>query len=611
MYSLIKNKKILLGMLLFAAILCSGILASAQESRVVTLTGGSSYPGDSITVNVILDNPEGIAGIQCTIAYDSKILDIENKDITIGEALNKFTYDSNVIKEKSYLKFSAAASKGIEAKGGITLFSMRFKVKDAAAIGQTVVKADYVFACNDALEQIPTDSRNSIINIVKKGSTQGQTPSGGKPETPAAGTPAPERDGSMEIIIDGESQESFAVMSTREDGGKTVATVTLESEKLKEKLQNVKSKAVIAIPVRTGSGTVITEFYGDMAKLMELRETILKIDTGDAVYNLPVSEINIDELANAIGNNKRMQEIKVHIEISKDLEQGGRLLKDSAKKDGLTVTVPPISFIVKATFEDKTVVTERFNTYVERLLAIPEGTDPHKITTGVVVGANGTIRHVPTKVVFIDGRYYAKISSLTNSIYSAVWNPYEFKDVKNHWAKSAVNNMGARLIMVENENGIFNPSDSITRAEFAAVMIRALGLEPKQGENIFNDVKETQWYAGYINTACEYGIIGGYGNGKFGPEDKITRGQAMIILSRAMSITGLSADLKAGEAEDLLNEYKDMEDTAAWARESIAACIKTGIINGKIGKLIAPEDKITRCEVAIIVERLLKKSDLI
>jgi hypothetical protein len=106
-------------------------------------------------------------------------------------------------------------------------------------------------------------------------------------------------------------------------------------------------------------------------------------------------------------------------------------------------------------------------------------------------------------------------------------------------------------------------------------------------------------------------VISGYGDGRFGPNDKITCEQAMAIVARAMNITGLKVEFASGEREKLLAGFADAAKAADYARNSIAACIKTGIVSGRGGKLIAPKDNITRAEVAAIVRRLLRKSDLI
>ena len=229
----------------------------------------------------------------------------------------------------------------------------------------------------------------------------------------------------------------------------------------------------------------------------------------------------------------------------------------------------------------------------------------------ITIDADGTVRHVPTKIIISGGKYYAKINSLTNSTYSVIWNPITFKDAENHWAQDAINDMGSRMVISGVGNDLFEPDRDITRAEFAAIVVRSLGLKPGTGNNAFTDVKSTEWYCKYIETAYEYGIISGYGNGKFGTTDKITREQAMTMIARAMKITGLKVKFKADETQKLLAAFGDSAQSSAWAKGSMAACVKSGIVSGKGGKTLAPKDEITRAEVAVIIQRLLQQSGLI
>jgi len=257
------------------------------------------------------------------------------------------------------------------------------------------------------------------------------------------------------------------------------------------------------------------------------------------------------------------------------------------------------------------VPVSRFNRYVQRTIAIPDGVDPSRITTAVVLNTDGTFSHVPTSIVVVNGKYYAQINSLTNSTYSVIWNHREFTDAENHWAKEAVNDMGARLVISGVGNNLFEPDRDITRAEFAAIVVRALGLKPGLGTNPFNDVANNAWYCSSIMTAAEYGIVNGYGNGQFGPLDKITREQAMTMLANAMKITGLQAKVSPAEYAALFDSLGISQPPADWARNSVAACIKTGVVVKSDGDIRIIKGNITRGEVATAVRRLLQKSRLI
>lgn len=285
-------------------------------------------------------------------------------------------------------------------------------------------------------------------------------------------------------------------------------------------------------------------------------------------------------------------------------------METTASRNSYQIVVKPVEFSITCTYSGKTVDVSNFNGYVERTVAIPDGIDPSRITTGIVLNADGTFSHVPTAIIVIGGKYYAKINSLTNSTYSVIWNPVQFADVSNSWARDAINNMGSRLIVTGIGSNNFAPGRDITRAEFAAILVRALGLRPGTGTNSFNDVKADNWFSGYVETAVQYSIVTGFGDGTFRPGESITREQAMVMIARAMAITELDPALSGSEAVALLSGFTDAPETSGYAESGIAACLKTGVVNGKDG-LIAPKDDITRAEAAVMVQRLLQKSGLI
>src|SRR5690606_22037509 len=216
------------------------------------------------------------------------------------------------------------------------------------------------------------------------------------------------------------------------------------------------------------------------------------------------------------------------------------------------------------------------------------------------------VRHVPTKVIRIDGKYYSKINSLTNSTYTVGWHPLEFGDVANHWGKDTVNDMGSRMIIEGTGKGLYHPDRDITRAEFAAIIVRGLGLKLENETTPFSDVKASDWYISAVRTAYAYHLVGGFEDGTFRPNDKITREQAMVIISKAMTITNLKAKLPVQAADATLRPFVDAAEVSVWAQSSVADSVQAGIVSGRSGTALAPKDYMTRAEVATIIQGLLQ-----
>ena len=385
----------------------------------------------------------------------------------------------------------------------------------------------------------------------------------------------------------------------------------MDQKKLDERLAAEGQHAVVTIPIDQQSDIFVGELNGQMVKNMEDRQAVLVFKTENATYTLPAGQINIGAISKQAGELIALQDIKVRIEIADPTTNTLEIVENAAAKGQFTLVGQPLSFTVKAVHGDKNIEVTKFDAYVERTIVIPDGVDPGKITTGVVVELDGSVRHVPTKIRNINGKYEAQINSLTNSAYAVVWHPLEFSDMTNHWAKNAVNDMGSRMVVDGTGNGMFSPDLEITRAEFAAILVRGLGLKLENGAAPYSDVKSSDWFSSAVNTAYSYRLISGFEDGTFRPNDKITREQAMVILSKAMAITGLKDKLLEQSTDTALRPFEDAAEVAAWAQSSVADNVQAGIVFGRNGALLAPKGNMTRAEVAAIIQRLLQNSDLI
>lgn len=284
--------------------------------------------------------------------------------------------------------------------------------------------------------------------------------------------------------------------------------------------------------------------------------------------------------------------------------------ENAAQEGGFTLVVPPVEFTVTCTYGGETYTVDSFGSFVQRKIEIPEGVDPAKVTTAIVIEPDGGVRHVPTKIVEQNGKYYAVINSLTNSTYALISNTVEFADVADSYAKDEINAMGARMIIRGVDGRNFEPDREITRAEFAAIVIRALGLAAGTGESSFTDVRSSDWFCGAVETAARYGLILGYDDGTFRPNDKITREQALVIISRAMKLAKIEPNLTGEKVTSLLSAFLDDTSISGWAKDGIASLLVTGVIAQNDGAL-KPAEYITRAEVAFYIYRMLDKADLI
>ncbi|MBJ6362888.1 FG-GAP-like repeat-containing protein [Paenibacillus sp. GCM10012307] len=414
----------------------------------------------------------------------------------------------------------------------------------------------------------------------------------------------------IEIVVDGVVQSGLATSTIQKIGDQSAIIVTLDHSKIIAKLSKENNK-LLSIPVTSSSDIVISVLNGELVKVMEDKGAAIEIKTDRGTYTLPAAQINIAQLAAQLGQSVKLEDIKINITISKQPQADVDLVNATAKKDGFTVAIQPIGFEITASYGGKTVPVNEFNGYVERQVFIPQGTDVSQITTGVVVNLDGTVSHVPTKVVENNGQPYAVINSLTNSSYAVIWNPKSFADVEKHWSKADVNDMGARLIIKGVSDKEFQPDLAITRAEFTAIISRALGLKTTLAAGMFTDVATTDWFKTTVNATAAYGLITGYTDGTFRPNQTVSRQEAAAILAKAMKMIKKSeAALSEKEMNSQLDVFKDDAAIGEWAREALASTVKAGLLKGYNDKL-APKENVTRAQAAAMVRRLLQTSNLI
>lgn len=184
-----------------------------------------------------------------------------------------------------------------------------------------------------------------------------------------------------------------------------------------------------------------------------------------------------------------------------------------------------------------------------------------------------------------------------------------FSDIKNHANKAAIEALASRGIINGMSKDVFSPNKTMTRAEFAAIVTRALGL-PAKDTKAFTDVPSSKWYAGYIGAANSSGIVNGVGGGKFNPDGTITRQEAAAMVARAAKLCGLDTTMDAVATRNMLAQFGDYRSAASWATESLAFCYSAGILD-QSDLNIQPTKAILRCEIAQMLYNMLVVAELI
>lgn len=417
------------------------------------------------------------------------------------------------------------------------------------------------------------------------------------------GTPSPSGSG---ILVNGQLQQIAQVRVETRDG-RPVTIVTINEQRLEEQIRDQPAGTVISIPV--DAADVIAELNGRIVKAMDNKAIILQIQSNQADYTIPIEQLNIDRISRDLGvSASLLQNIKLAFAVTQASEEQLRRLSNGL--NGSVRIAPAVDFSITADYGGKAVEVKRFDMFVQRSIAIPNEADASKITTGVVLTNNGTLSHVPTRTERKDGKTYAVINSLTNSLYSVVYREKSFSDTVGHWAQSSIEDMASRMVVQGVNESQFLPKQKITRAEFTAILVRSLGLHTPDQPSTFRDVRPGDWFYEAVSLGSDYGLVKGFDSGEFRPDQNITREEALVLLSRAMELSGTNMSASQSEQDRILGRFSDADEFHAWSKQAAAFNAQAGILTGYQG-LASPSVAITRAETTVMIQRLLQQAGLI
>ena len=165
-----------------------------------------------------------------------------------------------------------------------------------------------------------------------------------------------------------------------------------------------------------------------------------------------------------------------------------------------------------------------------------------------------------------------------------------FSDTSGHWAESWINKWSDKGVINGYEDGTFRPDDFITRAELAKIISTAKGYTAL-ADIAFADVAGDEWYVSDLKKCVAQGVIGGYEDGTFRPDAYITREEASAMFVRAYNVNAIG----------MLN-FADNNDISEWAKTAVTALVGAGVINGYEDGTFLPQATITRAEVVKILD---------
>ncbi|NOU65699.1 family 10 glycosylhydrolase [Paenibacillus sp. LMG 31461] len=255
---------------------------------------------------------------------------------------------------------------------------------------------------------------------------------------------------------------------------------------------------------------------------------------------------------------------------------------------------------LKLTVQSSDGTSSEINTFVNPMrftFTVPQGIDASKAQV-YYVAENG-------ELAYVDGQLSNDKSSITASIsHFSTYGIFEFNktynDVANgHWAYTAVDDLSRKLIVNGVDDQSFGPERSVTRAEFTALLVRALGMKEATATP-YQDVQSSDWFASEVAIAHKLGIVTGMTDTIFDPNGTVSREQMATMLVRAYLINHPHVKELSGDSK-----FSDFMSVQEWAKPFVNQAAQLGLVTGREMNVFAPSAILNRAESAQAIFNLL------
>ncbi|SDE55980.1 S-layer homology domain-containing protein [Paenibacillus sp. UNCCL117] len=398
-------------------------------------------------------------------------------------------------------------------------------------------------------------------------------------------------------------------------GTEKQADVQLDEAKLRQELQQLHAAGLKLLDVKVpDSGAGASVRFPAAAWAEAGSEMTLQVQTDVAAYRLPMQHVDVKDIAKRLAAEEADLTIRVNIRKLGGSEAQPYLKQVQAA--GASPLSDPLEFSVAVEAADgRSVKVDSFGAYADRMLTVAGYLDPSRTSVIWFDPAAGGYAFVPAVFVSRDGQTVITAKRQGNSVYMAVTARKTFADIAGHWAEADVELLASKLLVNGASATEFVPDSSITRAEFASLLARGLGLGESAQSLAFDDVASADWFAGSVGAAVAAGLVQGDAEGSFHPNAAITREEMAVMLVRAMSAAGKANRAAATgeaetetkvEAEAALGAYSDQAAISSWAREAVAQVSQAGIVRGVADGRFAPAEPASRAQAAVMLKRLLQ-----
>ena len=357
------------------------------------------------------------------------------------------------------------------------------------------------------------------------------------------------------------------------------------SDQATDKIEDAQEGDTVEVKLPEGKTTLDKEVFEELAG----RDVTLVLDLGDGV-SWTVNGLDIPETADFadLDLGVSMDSGSVPVDVINAITGEIGTLQMTLAHDGdfgftLTLSAP---------------LGEENEGYWANLYYFDEDAETLTFQTSARIDENGTadlpFPHASQYVIAVDDRDHTP-------------KEFPFVDVReSDWFYEAVDYVFQRDLMNGTDATHFTPDGTASRAMVATILWRMAGQPQVDYAMGFADVPVSAWYTEAVRWAAETGIVTGYSDTKFGPDDPVTREQFAVMLWRYAQQAG--ADVSVGEDTNILS-YADAQEVSPWAISAMQWACGTGVIQG-IGDSLVPQGMATRAQLATMLQRFCQAADL-
>ncbi|MBJ6360549.1 S-layer homology domain-containing protein [Paenibacillus sp. GCM10012307] len=555
---------IAMALLLCTAALPMGSARAEDGGPVFSLQTSNSKlaVGSVFKVTVKADRLHDVYGYEFNLYFDPSRLEyVENSAAT---DLDGYSVPAKVVQQdKTYVRFAHVKTANVPGfSGNAALLSLSFKVKQASST--TLELKDIKLIDSKFVESV-------LDTSVKANLTPDTSSPGGNGNNGNSSNSGETNTGGNQPDTDKQTLVLTAKELSNPTSGKVRATLPPGASKV--------------------------QLPGNAYEL--LGDNDLEILSGKDTFLIPSAVLR--QLADEVTPEQaRQSTITLTSAPVTGLAEQSALLPDESNTDGFEVRFGSGVYdfqLTLTTADGKSIELKTFKQPVTIRLQANSDINP-RLSSIYYIPGTGPLERIESD--YNNGEFRAKVNHF--SVYAVVEKKKKFKDVPaSFWASNVITELASKQIINGTSATAFEPQRSITRAEFTALLVRAIKLS-SSAKTAFTDVKPSDWFSGDIAAAIESGIVNGKSVSNFAPYAQITREEMVTMMMRAYKLQkGATTDAAAPSFTDEVN-------ISPWAISHVKEAAALGLIKGRSGNSFAPQGISTRAEAAQVIYNLIENT---